>query len=145
MNKKLEIYRALIFVAFVLQAIIEVLYFSGAALPDGAMELKKWQSFGAIASYETAVLFYFSWIVTYFIGLIGMFFYWWPTKMIIIINMCLMVAMSATNGIFIVTPIESTLMAISSIIYLFSVGMTFFSPPVLVMFRKNHGVIIEFT
>jgi len=144
MKNKLEVYRVLIVVALLLQAFIEVLFFSGAAFPDGAVELQKWQAFGAVTSYETAVFFYYSWVVTYFVGLIGMFLYWWPAKMIIIVNMVLLVVLCATNGIFIATAFESTLMSISNIFFIFSVGMAFFSPPVLVMFRKNRGVITEF-
>ena len=143
MGKEIERYQALVLITILFEFILQYLYFSGASISVESEAAKQWQNFGAITSYSTSYILYYSWLLFHLVGLIGMFFFWWPSKFLILISIAVSVFLSATNGISLMSPFENTLYSIASISYIFSVGMAFFSPPVLVKFRQNRGILIE--
>lgn len=141
MNRELEIYHALVLIAFIAQLAIDLLGFLGVYYSAYDEKIFEYSGHEALLSFQVTFMIYLFWIALHYISLGLLAFKHFSAYLVIPLSLVLSFIQMPVGGIYVGTPFESTVGWISSNAYIFAVGMAIFSPKVSKSFKNSYELL----
>ena len=137
MNNHPETFKLLLLIAFIAQALIDLLGITGFYYRMYPEEIFQHSGHGAVLTFQTTFSLYLLWMATYYLSIIAMAIKHPISWIIVPLVLLLSFVQQPISGVYIGTPFEATIGWIGWVAYIMAISMLLFSSEVAQTFRKG--------